>query len=223
MPDFFSAVPVWYFWTSREDTEQSTQDWKNSDPNVHPTIQYFCEMFPNENWADVFQMFNRRIRTLGQYKGDIIPPSVLRRIREAVTMFDHVAIMTPYHDVAGRDWEDIKWLRSIDPYVVGFKKGIPYFFILARFSDSGTFPLFNELVGDTINFLKNNREKLLGFNQCNNPYWFVPNSDSHTYPGQDLGNHLQGVTDTLIQKFEEGKLFDWLRGEESETPATTAK
>lgn len=216
LPDFFMAVPVWYHWLKDKDKVSADAAQDNADPRVHSYTHYFCDLFPNQVWMDVFQMFNRRVRTLAQYKGDIIPPHVARRMREATGLFDHVVIMTPYHDVAGRDWNDIKWLRSIDPYVVGFKKGIPYFFILARFSDSGTFPLFNELVADTIQFLTKNKENLAGFNQINNPYWKLlmqsPGMSKDAFRGKNLGTHLQGVTDQLLLKFEARELFDWLRG-----------
>lgn len=214
LPDFFTAVPVWFFWTD----EPNSPDVDAGDPKNHPSTEYFCKLFPNQNWADFYQMFNRRFRTLRQYKGDIIPPSVLRRIREIKGDFDYLVIMTPYHDVAGRDWSDTEWIRSIDPYVVGFKKNIPYFFILARFSDSGTFPLFNELVGDTMEFLKHHVGDLAGFNAAINPYWHMTDgprvgSDSTFYNSGPLGNHLQDVAHKILNKFENAELFDWLRGE----------
>lgn len=224
LPDFFTAVPVWFFWA-----EPGSPGWmsKNEDPEVHPSAHYFCNLFPNQNWADMYQLFNRRTRNLSHYRGDVIPPHVSRRIREAVSLFDYVVIMTPYHDVAGQDWENTEWVRSIDPYVVGFKKGIPFFFILARFSDSGTFPLFTEMVADTMAFLKQNGTKLYGFNAAHNPFWhnnaerFVNRSHlfdriaslkgfSHSNKG--LGDYLISVVAEALKAFEAGQLFDWMRG-----------
>jgi len=155
---------------------------------------------------------NRRVRTLKQYKGEVIPPNVARRMRKAVELFDYVVIATPYHDQAGMDWQDLQWLRAIDPYILGFKKGIPFFFILARFSDTGTFPLFNELIADTIEFLRVRKEKLDGFNLVNNPYWCnVEKLDMMGIPY--FGNYLMQHVGQLLAAFEAGNLFDWLRGE----------
>ena len=131
-------------------------------------------------------------------------------MRKAVELFDYVVIATPYHDEAGKDWEDLDWLRSIDPYVLGFKKGIPYFFVLARFSDAGTFPLFNELVADTIEFLRARKDRLAGFDQVDRPYWYTPGK-AESFCVSQLGSVLQGRVDELLAAFEAGNLFDWLR------------
>ncbi len=213
LPDFFTAVPVWYLWADEAGVRDSDNAQISDDPQVHKSTDYFCDLFPNQNWADMFQMFNRRFRTLKMYKGDLIPPAVMRRMKEASQHFDYVVIMTPYHDVVGRDWQDAVWMRSIDPYVVGFKKGIPYFFILARFSDSGTFPLFAELIGDTVEFLRTNKSKLNGFNSTQNPYWHTAGGSHGSYrSGNGLGNHLKAVAQNALAAFDQGKLFDWLRG-----------
>ncbi len=209
LPDFTMAVPVWFFWTADDNVDVRSRE---TDPMPEKCTEYFCDLFPNNRWADTFQMFNRRTRSLRMYKGDMIPPHVMRRIRKAVTMFDYVVIMTPYLDIAGSDWQDDTWLRSIDPYVVGFKKGVPYFFVLARFSDSGTFPLFNELLADTMEYLRINIEKLRRFDTVTSPYWY---QDREVTSGSNLGSRLVSHTKKLLEAFDEGNLFDWLRGEES--------
>lgn len=216
LPDLFMAVPVWFYYADQQNLTSIRETNVIDDPRVHSWTKYFCELFPGNRWADTFQLYNRRMRSLGDYGGegfDIIPPVVARRLRWAVRAFDFVVIATPYHDLAARDWQDIAWLRSIDPYVLGFKKGIPYFFVLARFSDSGTFPLYHQLVGDTIEFLKKNVEKLNSFNLVHNPYW---------YPGtkRELGTHLMNHVRDLLQAFEQGNLFDWLRMEDTNVPTT---
>ena len=122
--------------------------------------------------------------------------------------------MTPYLDIAGADWQDMKWLRSIDPYVVGFKKGSPVFFVLARFSDTGVFPLLHELVADTMSFLQTNADKLNGFNAVSNPYWYGRNG-SH----DPLGDLLIKRVHEMLAAYEQGRLFDWLRNEQS--PSTS--
>ncbi len=223
LPDIFMAVPVWFFWITENKKSETNVSWNSQDPAVSAQAKYFCDQFPTQRWYDLFQMFNRRVRPLAQYKGDIIPPHVTRRMKEATVLFDYVVIMTPYTDVAGRDWQNLEWLRSIDPYLVGFKQGIPYFFILGRFSDSGTFPLHNELVADTIAFLKANQDKLAGFNEVRLPFWYIGptqaeggrrstwRSDANGENGS-LGTHLQSFTRDLLAAFDRRVLFDWLRG-----------
>src|SRR3989344_1484319 len=171
LPDFFMAAPVWYFWADEESRKDAEIKWNDADPRPHPKVTAIVDLIAGLRWADTFQMFNRRMRTLDRYQGDIIPAHIARRMVWARLLFDHVVIATPYHDVAGKDWEDLEWLRSIDPYIIGFKNGVPFFFILGRFSDSGTFPLFNEMLADTMNFLRLNISKLAGFNLAPRPYW----------------------------------------------------
>lgn len=232
LPDLFTAVPVWYFWADERTRQEAVQSRSNKDPLVHSNLKYFCDQVPSQRWVDTFLMFNRRMRTLPDYKGDLIPPRIVARMRKMAGLFDYLVIMTPYHDVAGQDWQDVKWLRSIDPYVVGFTKGVPLMFILGRFSDSGTFPLFNELVADTIAFLRANVDKLKGFNgprgeEIRNPFWhFAPGvKQSSSYNSScfngPLGDHLIGHTKQLLGAFDQGNLFDWLRGDDGKLPVRT--
>lgn len=253
LPDLFMACPVWYNATTGypvrqiegevSDEEEEAQSrsrslWEASDPQTHSSTMWFCDRFESTAWCDVFQMFNRRFRTLKRYRGDMIPPNVMRTIRAAREVFDWVVIMTPYHDVAGRDWEDLEWIRSIDPYVVGFKRGIESMFVLARFSDTGVFPLHSELVGDTIQFLRQNRSKLAGFDTGRSWFWYSNAAHYNgkrqyvhgktcvwrfrtkmgSQPSVKLGAHLMTVVDDLLLAFEAGKLFDWLRGDWTPAP-----
>ncbi len=238
LPDLFMAVPVWFFWADQAGKAKAQEVQRKGDPRPHPNTLFFCDLFlRNKRWADTYQLFNRRTRTLDQYGGsgfDVITPKVARRMRKAVEVFDYVVIATPYHDLAGSDWNNLEWLRSIDPYVLGFKKGIPYFFVLARFSDSGTFPLFHVLLADTIEFLKNNGEKILNLNgDANsgvNPYWYGAGKasgekfDAGNYE-RGTGDRLKQHIDELLRAFENNNLFGWLREEpvgEIETPAPSA-
>lgn len=224
--ELFTAVPVWY-WALGDEMKEVTADlWKRDDPMVSKNVQFICSLYPdNPRFAHFFQMFNRRLRGMNNYLGEIIPAKLMRVIAEAKKTFDYVVICTPYHDVAGRDWQDLKWLRAIDPYVIGFKKGLPCFFVLGRFSDQGIFPHLNELVADTICFLQANRDKLAGFNITDQPYWLdicgsseEYNTGNGCYRGerhkdQRLGDFLMNFTDQLITAFQQGVLFDWLRCE----------
>ena len=219
LPDLFMAVPVWYFWADENVDRESKALQRAEDPEVHPKIAEICELVPGQRWADTFQMYNRRLRTLADYEGDIIPPRIVARMRKLAPLFDHLVIMTPYHDVVGRDWTDAKWLRSIDPYVVGFLKGIPFMFVVGRFSDSGIFPLHSELVADTIAFLRENVLKLRGFNRVK-PYWFRADG-ARSHVGHDRhGDYLIEHTRELLGAFDRDELFDWLRGASPQLPAT---
>ena len=147
--------------------------------------------------------------------------AIAKRMAKAVTLFDHVVIATPYHDEAGLDWNNPEWRRAIDPYVLGFKKGLPCFFVIGRFSDTGTFPLFNELLADTIEFLRTNQQKLKAFNDIYQPFWHheptanEPADDDAMYGYETekmFGDYLMDHIDRLLGEFERGTLFDWLRG-----------
>lgn len=236
LPDLFAACPVWFHALSQNEEREWLQNTTGQDVSttfVHPRTQFFCDLFPgNVRWAHVYQMYNGRVRPLTRYKGDIIPLPIVRLIAEAKTLFDSVVIATPYHDLAGTDWDEIRWVRSVDPYVLGFQNGCSHFFVLGRFSDSGIFPLHAELVADTIAFLRQNIRKLEGFNRIENPRWHLfgkvmrkdgtledPGANpwsSNLVNGFTLGNHLIACTKELLRAFDAGKLFDWLRGEWSE-------
>jgi hypothetical protein len=220
LPDLFMAVPVWYFWVKPERLEAQQKIWKAEDPMPQREVMYFSKLFPTQRWAHTYQMFNRRMRSLQMYRGDKIPPHVARCLREATEVFDHVVIATPYHREAGLDWQNIDWLQMIDPYVLGFKDGIPFFFVLARFSDTGIFPLYHDMLADTVDFLRMNSGKLEGFNRVSNPYWVNAENGPATTP--QLGDILMAHTAELIAAFERGTLFDWLRGEEVETGSAIA-
>ena len=225
LPDFLCATPVW-FWALGEDRgdekKAAARSFGEDDPDVPAGVKYICDLFPgNARFAHAFQMWNRRLRPLSVYQGEIIPPLLMKVIGEAREIFDYVVIITPYHDVAGCDWQDLEWIRAIDPYVIGFKKGLPVLFVLGRFSDQGVYPHLNELVADTMQFLNANRDKLAGFNGTTSPYWLVPNTrggyttsfQRSSHDGLNLGDFLMRHVDRMQQAYQAGKLFDWLRGE----------
>jgi hypothetical protein len=214
--ELFVAAPVCYFALEGEELAKAQAEMRLSedtrDPRPHPAVVDACKLFPgNARWSDAFQMFNRRCRPLQSFRGDVIPPAVARLIAQARRVFTRVIIMTPYLDVAGADWSDPAWLRSIDPFVVGIKEGCPVFFFLARFSDLGIFPLMEELVGDTLQFLKNNEAKLEGFNTVRSPYWYRPDRPDGSVP--QLGTVLRERVAEMLTAYEATRLFDWLRKE----------
>lgn len=213
---FFPAVPVWYFWKPAKEIAGIRHLSAEKDPKVHATLVEFCKMGGGHpNWYNTFLMFNRRMRTLADYKGDIIPTHILKRIQALGGKCSHLVIMTPYHDVAGKDWENIEWLRNIDPYVVAFFHNMPFMLIVGRFSDSGTFPLYHEMVADTMAFLRTNKQKLRGFDSVQSPYWYGAEHGPVTSVAH-LGTVLMDHTDELLRQYEQGMLFDWFAGK---TPA----
>lgn len=214
--DLLVAAPVWFI----EAKDSLPDTWNQSDPQPDVAVQYFASLLGTQEFANLYQIFNRRTRRLAQYQGDVIPPHILRAIMKAKQHFDYVVIFTPYHDIAGREWQDPAWQALIDPFLFGFKKGVPYMFFIGRWSDTGVFPLMGEMVADTMAFLRANKEKLHGFKDF--AYW-------HNLPGMHVTgqqhNYLGGserlvnLVDSMLEHFEAGTLFDYLRGE---LPAETA-
>jgi len=96
-------------------------------------------------------------------------------------------------------------------------------------SDSGTFPLFTQMVAGTMEFLESNKQKLAGFNRADNPYWIVldPSMAGNYYVhcfskethGMRLGDHLIMTVDQMLAAFKAEHLFDWLRDEWSPNQA----
>src|SRR3989338_16641 len=221
LPELYMAAPVWYFVpTENHFAARHGSLWGNDDPQVGPDIKFFCDVVPDsQNWIDLFLLFNRRLRLISLYSGEEIPPNIMELLPKAVEVFDYVVIMTPYHDVAGREWEDPAWQRAIDPYVVGFKKGLPFFFLLGRYSQSGVFPLLSELIADTIEYLRNVGDRLKVFNGTNHggkqnsyAYWFVRNElHERSTNSSLLGTILKKQVEDMLAAFENGQLFDWLR------------
>ncbi|MBI4256999.1 hypothetical protein HY626_03025 [Candidatus Uhrbacteria bacterium] len=209
--DLFMAAPVWYV---RSHVDQPNT-WDDSDPRPDQAVRDFAGLFGTQEWAHLFQMFNRRTRPFSRYEGDMIPDHIVTIIERVGTFFDYLVIATPYHDVAGREWEDPAWRTLIDPYLVGFKKGVPYLFFLGRWSDTGVFPLVGEMIADTIGYLKVNKAKLAGFGSL--PFWHFsdpshPDRQGHSNSFKDAGSRLQTFVDELIRHFEAGTLFPFLRG-----------
>ncbi|MFH1621234.1 MAG: hypothetical protein ABIB04_04070 [Patescibacteria group bacterium] len=218
LPDILMAAPVWYV-ASKE--EIPTQYWNMGDPLPDKAVQYFCQTLgANQTWANLFQIWNRRTRTLARYEGDQIPPHIRRAIKLAREWFDFVVIATPYHDAAGREWEDPNWQRQIDPFLYGFKKGLPFVYFLGRWSDSGIFPLMPEMIADTIEYLRANTERLSGF--PDRPYWYFADPDNlhrgvhnDSYLLENSTAVLKALAKGMINAFEEERLFDFIRGDES--------
>jgi len=227
LPELFMAAPVWYFVPTKRGFDSNPDGlWTEPDPQVSVDVDFFCKLVPDsQNWADLFLLFNRRLRPISLYQGEEIPPAIMDLLPKAAEVFDYVVIMTPYHDVAGREWEDPAWQRAIDPYVIGIKKGLPFFFLLGRYSQTGIFPLLSELIADTIEYLRHAENRLRAFNSTDNggvqsswAYWKLTSQHHVETHKQTLGDTLKQKVSDLSSAFEAGRLFDWLR--ETDTPTT---
>jgi hypothetical protein len=225
LPEMLMACPVWYV-VGKEGLPDLTRE---NDPHPDAAIQYFCDLVGTKNFAWLYQIYNRRTRPFSAFSGrDIIPPSLLAIMQSGRQMFDYMAIATPYHDQASREWADPKWHRNIDPFLLGFMKGLPYIFVLGRWSGTGLFPLFLDMIADTINHLRINKN-LLG-NFASSSYWYRGDKKNVNSNGMFIGDCLSnsrsphnGVlvpfAEKVIVAFDEGRLFEFLREEPEQLPA----
>lgn len=207
LPELTYALPVWYIWDKKNGPPNKIQS--EDDPLVDSATRFFADCVGSKEYAWFLQIYNRRNRNLSLFKGkDIMPPNLVMRMKKAKKIFDRVVIMTPYHDQASREWSDPDWLRNIDPLLVGFLEGTPFMFILGRWSQTGTFPLFFDFIADTTNHLRLNKHLLTNFNEST--YWYKGDL------GDDndmLGIHLEAFVDRLLEAYDRGKVFEFLRGE----------
>jgi len=220
LPHFALATPVWYLAAmGKNSSVRPMQQTKVNDPHVHDAVARICGLFPkNRRWADFFQMFNRRLRTLENYTGLETPPAHIRRIfKEASQVYDQVWVTTTHLDVAGADWRDAAWVRGIDPYVLGFINGHDSFSILGRYvRPEGVYPHYHELVADVIEFLRTNKQNLLGFDRVDKPYWHNGNVENSNI--SLMGTHLVKFVDELLQAVDQGILPGWICGERDLLP-----
>lgn len=204
LPWFTVTAPVWYVGGQH----RFSFDTQSPDPYPDDFVQYMAKRLGSQRLADWFQMWNRRSRPFSDYKGDVIPNGLLGVMSEAVQVFDYVAIATPYHDVASKEWTDPSWKRLIDPYLLGFSEKIPsFFFFLGRWSNTGIFPLAAEMMAHTMGYLKEHREQLAGFGL--NPYWAILELQGNGI-FDDAGNRLQSRANEALIAFEEQRFYAWL-------------
>lgn len=217
LPDLFMATPVWFFAkrVKNDDGENLTRAQRDKAP-LPEALRFICDQVRSTEWSDMFLAFNSKVRPIEQYRGESIPIEILSLIGRAKQSFDYVVVATPYHDLALEDWNsDMPWARMPDPFVLGFQRGLPFMFVLGRYSGSGIFPLIHELVADTIGFLtkhENVPEQRFKYESLR---WYnssQPKIVLTTITGTQLTLSLQKA----IRAFKAGRLFDWLRG----VPAT---
>lgn len=209
LPELSFAFPVWFIHAKNGFVDETSEN----DPQPSNAAKFFADSIESREFAWFHQVYNRRTRPLSQFRGkDIMPPNMVHIMREAKELFDYVVIMTPYHDLASREWSDPNWLRNIDPVMVGFLNGLPNMFILGRWSSTGIFPLLLDCIADTANHLKLNKHLLRNFN--NSTYWYKGMSGGNLGGSDNLINYV----DHLLLAYDRGLLFPFLRGELKDDP-----
>jgi hypothetical protein len=219
LPELTYAFPVCF--VSTKEGFQDNSD--NDDPEPDEVVKFFADSVGSREYAWFYQIYNRRTRPLSKFQGkDIMPPNLVKIMKQAKDLFDCVVIMTPYHDLASREWSDPNWLRNIDPVMVGFLKGLPYMFILGRWSGTGIFPMLLDCIADTSNHLKLNKHLLENFKR--NSFWYRgfggPDSIPNSYLSKDgrESNGLESYVDRLLFAYDKGLLFPFLHGELASDP-----
>jgi len=224
LPELFMACPVWFV----ESKESIPNNKSANDPLPDHVVKFFSDCVGTRNFAWLYQMYNRRTRRFNAFNGhgrDLMPPSLIKILKQAKEVFDYVAIITPYHDIASTEWADPNWQRSLDPFLVGFSRNVPLMFILGRWSGTGLFPLFLDMVVDTIAHLKSHKHLLTNFHE---PYWYMGDTEcganaiisSRSADGD--GHQLVHFTNKLLKAYKNGKIFDFLREQTPRLQATNS-
>jgi hypothetical protein len=209
LPDLLVTAPVWFVHSKNELRDLTGKD----DPQPDHAVKFFCDQVGTKEFAWLYQIYNRRTRPFKSFTGrDIIPLNLLEIMENAKMTFDYLIIATPYHDIASKEWSDPEWLRNIDPFLIGFQKGLPYMFLLGRWSGTGLFPLMCDMIADTIGHLRTNKTKLGNFKPST--YWYKGSSSGgECLGGGDQNPFLPPFAEKVIEAYEENRLFGFLRGE----------
>ena len=231
------AAPVWFVETKAGAPPEARGA-------ANPAVRYFCDLGRTDPFAHLFQLYNNRLRPFAEFTGpDLMPPSLTAFLGAVRGGFDYLVIATPYHGLAGAEWGDPYWPPQPDPFLFGFLRQVPELvFCLGRWSGTGLFPLFPELLAATAAHLRQNRELLAGYGNSPAFAWYKAESalppetevagpalrplTDYAYPKAALPrgwverqlwkkqNHsLVRFADRVLQHFEAGSLFPWLRGE----------
>jgi hypothetical protein len=235
LPELLLASPVWFInYKGRWDVEDHEFELG--------VIRYFCDLGVTDQFAYLFQIYNTRVRYFDEFSGrDIMPLYIVELIRQVRNLFDYLVIATPYHDIASREWGDMRWVRNVDPFLLGFVRQVPELvFFLGRWSGRALFPRVGDMIADTIDHLEKSKALLANLNE-GSTRWYKTETrvdfesvaigprlrpiESYSVPkgtrprtalDQERwrkGNHsLVRFASAVAGKFEEGDLFSWLRG-----------
>jgi hypothetical protein len=221
LPDLLTAAPVWFIHTREDDDDNGGMGINNEETT------FFSNLVGTNQFAWLYQLYNYQTRRFNEFTGrDIMPLPILNLIEKVKDVFDYLIIATPYHDLAAREWAEARWQRNIDPFLFGFFRAIPeQMFFLGRWSGTGLFPLMGDMIADTMEHLKQHKHRLIGFRDSIN--WYSPKETSYTAQRFLDGGNLSQTSDStriakhplikfaddVLQQFEKGTLFSWLRGE----------
>lgn len=203
LPEILLAMPVCFIGNAAESV---TSD----DPRPSDFTKLICDMVGSHNFAWFYQMYNRRDRSISDFKGpDPIPNDYLELRPQLLEHIDLEVITTPYHGIASQEWADPSWQAGIDPIALAIHSDIPFFTIYKRWSGNGIFPLLADLMADTIDYLKKHKDGLRNF--VNTPYWYKGNNEERNCL-HGAEHELPNFADRLIEQFEQGTVFQFLRG-----------
>lgn len=220
--DLTVAAPVMYAWTAGDGEEDSQ---RLDDPKTSKLVECLARGVGTRRFAWFLQLYNRRYRgldSLGKQRvtRDVMPPRTLKLLKDGKGVFDYLVVLTPYVDQASREWADEHWLSLIDPYLIGVIEGLPFVFVLDRWSGTGLFPLLPDMVADTMEHLRTHKSLLKKFRSNTFWYWAVDRPTGPQADGMLQANGserkentvLEPFADELLAAFDAGTLFDFLRG-----------
>jgi hypothetical protein len=230
LPDVFAAAPVLYAYKTKEDSEPMcreplTEDVQRRKGIFHPALRSICDTFPNQQWRDLVQIFNRVCRGMDRYDGETIPKNLQECMKRAAEICDDVFVATPYHEVAVRDLERVRpWTvqRVQSPYVFGTIRGVknpngsktvhnvPFVVLLGRTSGDSLFSAYPAMVADTVEFLRANTKAFKVLNGTDRFSWYYGDSPESIF-NVPLGTRLGNNVEKMMQMFHNGFLFDWLK------------
>ncbi len=212
--DILVTAPVWFI--------EGRDVIDNVDSGLAMDLgkMYFCQTLGSQEASWLYQIYNSRIRGFHRFSGrDIMKPRTRKLIPIAREVFDLVVIATPYHDIAGQEWQEAKWVRNPDPFLFGFSRYLPYAVLIDRWSGTGLFPNILDMIADTVDHLRTNGNVLenfprntiwyLGLNGTGDPHW--RNLEPWVNGQQDKNTVLPKFASDLVTAFDEGRLFEFLR------------
>jgi hypothetical protein len=201
LPEILVAMPVWYI--------DSESQGNSGDTLPSEAAKYICNLVGSYQFRTLYQIYNRRDRHIDTFptNPDPIPTAYAKFAKSHSSLFSQLVITTPYHSISSSEWADPNWQNSIDPCALGFFSDSPYFAILDRWSGNNLLPGFPDMIGDTIDHLATNKHLLSNFED--DAYWYNANSDNNLLDGSQK---LVNFAEQLISAFNNGVLFDFLRG-----------
>lgn len=222
LPDLFLAVPVLYSYQEVDQRKlpfsppaQELYGWSTTrrEREFNSQQHFLLQLFGNQLWCDLYQIFNRKWRSMARYQGDTIPSSLHIRMDKARDVFDDIVICTPYHHEALKDLEEIAtWRpeRRPEPYALGLirdKGTYPFAVVLGRFiEDGGLFPDYFAMVEHTMSFLRRIAGDLEKLNATDPNMWY--HTEAQSLP---LGTRLTKQVELLLNLHESNILTDVLR------------